>query len=319
VECRQALARNPSKNKACLSRQSLVGAPEKFRNLKLLVSRWFAVVILFGFLAARPAFGRSCVWKVTDSSGHVLYLGGSVHALRSSDYPLPSAFDVALRACSRLVFEEDPAKSEQSAKELLRAGTYPKGDNLKNHVDPRTYNYLRRFFALLGVPETKFNKYRPWLINLMLASPSSEYLKLGVERYLASRARAASKPVFGLESPAEHNAFFVNLNDREAEALLLILFINASREDPAGARLINAWRRGDAEALTRMLQESFREVPALGQRLIDIRNRNWLPKIEGYLRSGKTYFVVVGAGHMGGPNGLLALLKARGYKIEQLP
>jgi len=100
---------------------------------------------------------------------------------------------------------------------------------------------------------------------------------------------------------------------------LLILFINASREDPAGARLINAWRRGDAEALTRMLQESFREVPALGQRLIDIRNRNWLPKIEGYLRSGKTYFVVVGAGHMGGPNGLLALLKARGYKIEQLP
>ena len=73
-----------------------------------------------------------------------------------------------------------------------------------------------------------------------------------------------------------------------------------------------------ADALNRMLQESFHDFPSLGRRLIDVRNRNWIPKIEGYLRSGKTYFVVVGAGHMGGPNGLLAMLRARGYKIEQL-
>jgi uncharacterized protein YbaP (TraB family) len=56
----------------------------------------------------------------------------------------------------------------------------------------------------------------------------------------------------------------------------------------------------------------------LGRRLIDVRNQNWLPKIDSYLRSGQTYFVVVGAGHISGPNGLLALLKARGCKVEQL-
>jgi uncharacterized protein len=56
----------------------------------------------------------------------------------------------------------------------------------------------------------------------------------------------------------------------------------------------------------------------LARRLIDARNLNWVPKIDGYLNSGQTYFVVVGAGHMAGPNGLLALLKARGCKIEQL-
>jgi uncharacterized protein YbaP (TraB family) len=67
-----------------------------------------------------------------------------------------------------------------------------------------------------------------------------------------------------------------------------------------------------------MLREESRDFPSLGRRLIDVRNRNWNPKIEGYLRSGKTYFVVVGAGHMGGPSGLLAMLRARGYTIEQL-
>jgi uncharacterized protein YbaP (TraB family) len=82
--------------------------------------------------------------------------------------------------------------------------------------------------------------------------------------------------------------------------------------------MITAWRRGDVEALNRNLRESFQDFPSLARRLIDMRNENWLPKIDGYLGSGQTYFVVVGAGHIGGPAGLLASLKARGYKVEQL-
>ena len=258
------------------------------------------------------------MWKVTGPNGGTVYLAGSMHALRSTDYPLPAAYNRAFDACSRLVFEDDSKKSLAGAKELLRAGTYSKGDSLRNHVDPRTYGYLRRFFGLLNIPEETFTKYRPWLINIMLSSPSSEYFKLGVEQFLTGRARANSKPLSGLESPKEHNSFFVDLGDREAEALLLILFINAGQGETGSGRMIEAWRQGDADALNRMLREEFRDFPSLGRRLIDFRNRNWIPKIEGYLRSGKTYFVVVGAAHMGGPTGLLAMLRARGYKIVQL-
>lgn len=265
----------------------------------------------------RGAVALSCVWRVTGPNGGILYLGGSVHALRSTDYPLPVAYNRAFDASSRLVFEDDPKASAEEAKALLRAGTYPNGDTLRNHVDPRTYNYVRRFFALVNVPEDKFAQYRPWLINVMLSSPSSENWELGVERYLQRRAKG-SKSISGLESPKEHNSFFVDLTDREAEALLLILFINAAQEEAGGGSMIKAWRHGDADAVTRTLRESFRDFPSLAGRLIDFRNRNWIPKIEGYLRSGKTYFVVAGAGHMGGPGGLLALLRARGYGIEQL-
>jgi hypothetical protein len=257
------------------------------------------------------------VWKVTGPNGGILYLGGSVHALRNSDYPLPAGYNSALDACSRLVFEDDPKAEVRATKDLLRAGTYPKGDNLRNHVNPRTYGYLRRFFALVNISEKEFSKYRPWLINILLSSPSSEHWQLGVERYLQRRAKG-SKPISGLESAREHNSFFVDLSDREAEALLLILFINAGQTDADGGDIIHAWRRGDADALSRMVRDSFRDFPSLGRRLIDVRNRNWLPKIEDYLRSGKVYFVVVGAGHMGEADGLLALLRARGYKIEQL-
>ena len=73
----------------------------------------------------------------------------------SSDYPLPAAYARAFDASSLVVFENDPKAASKETKELVRAGTYPKGDTLKNHVDPRTYAYIRRFFALVSVPENE--------------------------------------------------------------------------------------------------------------------------------------------------------------------
>jgi uncharacterized protein YbaP (TraB family) len=177
----------------------------------------------------------------------------------SSDYPLPSAYNRAFDASSRLVFEDDPKSSSAGIKALLKAGIYPKGDSLRNHVDPRTYAYLRRFFALLNISEEKFSRFRPWLIDLMPDSPSSEHFELGVEKLLARRAQANSKPVSGLESTLEHNPFFVGLSDREAEALLLILFINAGHQRAGKTDLIQTWRRGDADALSHSVHESFRD------------------------------------------------------------
>ena len=264
------------------------------------------------------ALAASCVWKITGPSGGTLYLGGSVHALRPTDYPLPSAYNRAFDASSRLVLEQDPKAGSEGMKDLIKAGQYPKGDSLRNHVDPRTYAYLRRFFALRNVPEEKFITFKPWLIDLLLSSPSAENFSLGVERFLTRRALTNSKPVSGLESMKEHNQVFEGLNDRESEAVLLILFINAGHENPKGVNIVDAWRRGDVDTMTRLVGDSFRDFPAFGERLLGTRNRNWIPKIEGYLRSGQTYFVLVGAAHIGGPNGLLALLRARGCKVEQL-
>jgi hypothetical protein len=307
--------RHENQVERCLLVISLV---DKRTILKFRLSSSLVVSVLAMLsLLPRNAAASSCVWKVSGPNGGTLYLGGSVHALRSSDYPLPAGYNNALNASSRLVFEDDPKAEIRATKELLRAGTYPKGDSLKNHVDPRTYKYLRRFFALVNVPEETFSKYRPWLINIVLSSPSSEHWRLGVEQYLQRQAKG-SKSISGLESPREHNSFFIDLNDREAEALLLILFINAGQTEADGGDIMRAWRRGDADALSRIVHNEFRDFPSLGRRLVDQRNQNWVPKIEEYLRSGRTYFVVAGAGHMGGPNGLLALLRGRGYTIEQL-
>jgi uncharacterized protein YbaP (TraB family) len=278
------------------------------------------VAVVFLFLAARAQAAPGCVWKVTNQGGGTLFLGGSIHALRSTDYPLPSVYNRAFEASGRLAFEVEPNALSRSGSGLIKAGQYPKGDHLKNHVDPRTYDYVRRVFALMKVPEAKFSQYRPWFLVLMLSSSGLPGFsdELGVDEFLTNRAKANSKPMSGLESVGEHTAVFSGLTDRQSEALLLVTFIPQGNGRGEHEPTMSAWRRGDVDTLARSTRDSFRDFPAFGERLLGARNRAWIPKIENFLRSGKTYFVVVGAAHLGGSDGVLALLRARGCKVEQL-
>src|SRR5438046_9022644 len=189
-------------------------------------------LVIAAVLLSVTRYSRAvCVWKVISNTGNVLFLAGSIHALRSTDYPLPSAYNRAFDASERLVCEVDPKALVESSKGLLKAGEYPKGDSLKNHVDPRAYDYLRRLFKLMEVPENKFARYRPWFLSLMLQAPSLHWMseRLCLEAFLIRRAHANAKPIFGLESAREHADIFLGLSDRQSEAMLLIMFIQAQR------------------------------------------------------------------------------------------
>lgn len=266
------------------------------------------------------AEGHSCVWKVTGPRGGVLYLGGSIHALRSTDYPLPAAYNRAFDLSDRIAFEAAPKALRDAGKGFQKEGQYRRGDTLKNHVDPRTYDYLRRFFGLLRVPEQEFSGCRPWLLALLLSAPQLHGLSpdLGVEGFLQRRAEANHKPISGLESAREGVETFSGLTERQSEAFLLLTFIPQEKAPGAQGTITNAWRSGDAETIARLTREEMSSFPALEARMLDFRNRKWLPEIEHHLRSGHIYFVVVGAAHLGGPNGLLSLLRNDGCRLEQL-
>lgn len=276
----------------------------------------FAVAFCLASVRADAASG--CVWKVTSPSGGTLFLGGSVHSLRSTDYPLPSGYNRAFDASNRVALEIEPKALESMSSGLLKAGTYPKGDSLKNHVDPRTYDYLKRLFGLLKIPEDKFSRYRPWLLVLLLDSGAQGFSDdLGVDEFVTNRARANGKAIIGLESTGEHSSVYSGLTDRQSEALLLVSLI-PSGTTGGSDKILGAWRRGDVDTLARGTHSAYADFPAFADRLLGQRNQRWMPKLEGFLKGGQTYFVVVGAAHLGGGDGLLALLRARNFKLEQL-
>ncbi len=278
---------------------------------RFAVLRLALVLLALASAATAPA---ASVWKVTAPDGGTIYLGGSIHGLNSTDYPLPSAYNRAFDASSALVIEDDPDVSRRTAEKFYKSGFYPKGDSLKNHVDPRTYDYVRR--VLRTMPEAELARYKPWMLVMMLWSGGTN--ELGVEAFLINRARVNKKPIYGLETFREHADVLAGMPDQQAELVLLQTFIPQAPGSDLRSKMVAAWRRGDADTIARLHQEMGRDLPSFARRLIVQRNQNWIPKIERYLRERRTYFVVAGAAHMGGPNGVLALLKARGCRIEQL-
>ena len=82
--------------------------------------------------------------------------------------------------------------------------------------------------------------------------------------------------------------------------------------------LAQAWKAGEAPTIERIVLQDLKKDPQMYQRLLVARNRNWMPKLEAlFNRSGRA-FVVVGAAHLVGPDGLIALLQAKGYRVEQM-
>jgi uncharacterized protein YbaP (TraB family) len=82
-------------------------------------------------------------------------------------------------------------------------------------------------------------------------------------------------------------------------------------------KLVEAWRTGDTATVEKIVLADLKAEPVLYQRLLVERNRNWMPQLENCLRRTSPCFVVVGAAHLVGPQGLLAMLQQRGYRIEQ--
>ena len=81
--------------------------------------------------------------------------------------------------------------------------------------------------------------------------------------------------------------------------------------------IVRAWKSGDVGALEKHLLAGMRDYPEIHRKVIDDRNLRWLPQIESLLSRGENPLIIVGAGHLVGKNGVIQLLKGRGYRVEQ--
>jgi uncharacterized protein YbaP (TraB family) len=139
----------------------------------------------------------------------------------------------------------------------------------------------------------------------------------GVDAYFYRRARKYGKTVVPLETIGEQLEALQSLSDRGGDAL-----IQATLEDVAALRtglrdLIRAWKGGELERLDTLVNGSFHDRPEVYQRLIIDRNLAWMPKIETLAGGDVPALVIVGSGHLVGPDGLVAMLQAKGYRVVQ--
>ena len=269
-----------------------------------------------------PAGGNVFLWTVRSETG-VAHVLGSIHLLKKEMYPLDRRIEEAFAGSSVLAVETDigPREKEKLEKFIRENALYPEGDALGKHVSGETYDLVRRKLHSLGMPQV--DRMKPWALALTAAT--IEYMKMGldpeygIDRYFLDKADGRKK-VVELEDYGHVVRLLEGLPDRIQD---LFLFYTLTDLDTVGREadtIIACWRAGDVERMESVVYRSRDEYPKLRpvyDLLVTRRNRTMTEKIEGYLREGQTYFIVVGAAHLVGKDGIVERLREKGYAVEQ--
>jgi len=283
-----------------------------------------AISLLLLYLGlAGPAAAESSVWKVQNDS-QVIYLGGTVHLLRASDFPLPQEYDIAYENSSELVFETDLESMNDLAVQarLMQQLSYGSDKSLKTVLNDEAYSALEMYTASMGLPLPMLEKFRPGMIISTLQVLEFQkigFTPMGVDAHFNSMAINDGKPVGQLETIDAQIGFLASMGEGNESEFILLSLKDLADTANVMDEMIASWRNGNNDGLSELfVNDMLEEAPEVYDSLLKQRNLNWMPQLEAMLLSEPTEFVLVGAAHLVGPDGLLALLEAKGYEVSQL-
>jgi hypothetical protein len=290
---------------------------------RLSVRAGLLVVLVLALLTAHAAAqAKSFVWKASKS-GAAVYLVGSIHMLAPDAYPLQAPFEKAFTDSDVLVEEVDLAEmmgAEVQMQTLMR-GMLPPGQTLDKVLKPETLALLNKAATDVGAPMEAIQRLKPWMIALTLEGLELRKAgfdpELGLDMHFYNLAKKANKTVQGLETVEFQISRFDDMTFEQQDRLLSESLKEMNTEKASVTKLTDAWKAGDAPAVERVVLADLKADPYLYQRLLVERNKNWLPKIEALVAKKARAVVVVGAAHLVGPDGLVTMLKAKGYTVEQ--
>ena len=224
-------------------------------------------------------------------------------------YPLDATIENAFAESGFVVTEVNLNPANQRKLEQLTTvrGVYPEGESLERDVSPDTLRRLKAYLVSRGMRLADVARLRR--------------ADLGLDRHFLTRAVAAKKPILTLETVESQARVMADGTREEHESALRHMLDQLPDLGEMMAGVTKAWLAGDAEAIDalsrRYRSDDARLAPAL-KRLRDDRNVQMVKKVEGFLETDKTYFVVIGCMHLVGEKGIVRLLRGRGSRIEQL-
>jgi uncharacterized protein YbaP (TraB family) len=273
--------------------------------------------------AARADGALHALWEL-HGKHNTVYLLGSIHVLRASDYPLAPQVLSAYGKASSILMEINLAQidAQRVQAELLASARLPEGKTLPGIMGDARYKRAQSLAREVGIDLGIFDAFAPWFAAEAISQLQLQHLgfqpKAGVEMFFLERARADGKPVAGLETVHDQIALFDSLS-LEAQADYLVSSLEEAHDLPKEVdAMVHAWAVGDTQWFVEQLQSELGRDPALYESVLVARNRKWVPKIEALLNDDKNYLVIVGTGHLVGQGSVIALLKKDGIAAAQL-
>ena len=298
---------------------------ERLRTASVILSLIFALFISAGLDARQnqqTAAQKHCLWEVETPTNKVFLLG-SLHLLKSDAYPLATEINAAYSVSPKVVFETDIGAMQDPAvlTRMLSMGQYPEGQSLLQNISRDMRMALQKRMADLGLPLEQFVRFKPWFLAVTLTTLELQRLGYspgnGLDVHYYDRARSDEKEI-GFFEPIDYQLDLLgNMNADDQKAFLGQTLKDLEIAAEMAEDMMRYWQKGQTDKLYSLLFKSFKDYPEIKDRLLLQRNKDWVKKIETMLGETDNIFIVVGAGHLVGPQSVVALLKQKGYKVRQ--
>lgn len=259
---------------------------------------------------------------LAERGSQKLWLLGSIHVGSEEMYPLSPVIMQSWEHAENLIIETDLSNTAENNQTLLNYAMLPSDSTLIRQLNEPLYRKTMDVASQYQLKEPLLAHFRPWFIAITLQQQAIQLAgyqsDLGIDQYFIKQAKSRQLPVTWLETPEQQLAYLAGLGDVEDDFLDATLQ-QISKVHEELPELIKAWGKGDREKIQTLLDDESTSPELqhyLKQYLLKERNQRWIPKIMS--QPSTNNFIVVGAMHLYGRDGLLKLLESNGYRLTHI-
>ena len=301
-----------------MTRKSTIHQPLtlKMPNFVLKHLGTLIIVLILGTAHAQVPTEAALLWKIEGRDlPKPSYLYGTIHLICPSDFVLSDTLKACLKQTDRLTLEidmDDPGLMMAMARSMSMSG----GNQLKQLLDSTDYSRLNRYFKdSVGMNIAPFERAKPFmlmsiLLNRVLACQPQSY-----ELALMGLAKKQNSEVLGLETVEEQMAVFDSIPYAAQANMLITLMDSLPQARREFGKMVEVYKQKNLSGLYALTMESEFEMENQQEILLSDRNKRWIPIIQKQVAEAPT-FVAVGAAHLGGEQGVIALLRQAGYRVS---
>ncbi|MCB0597114.1 MAG: TraB/GumN family protein [Lewinellaceae bacterium] len=301
--------------------------------------RQFCYSIFFTLLAvsawAQPATSakyaptveeNALLWEISGKElANPSYLFGTIHMIGKEDFFLTDATKSSLEKAQQVTFEIDMEDMMDVAKlvPLLMKSFMANDTTLSDLLNEEDYKLVEEHFEAVGLPMMFLNRIKPMFLSalggedMFSLGSGEESQMVSYEMELMQMAQGRQLPIEGLETAEYQMSMFDSIPYTVQAQMLVESIKSGSADDGQFGQMVELYKNQDLQGMQSMMADEASGIGGYEDLLLVRRNRNWIP-VMGEMMMAKPTFFAVGAGHLGGDEGVVALLREAGYTVKPL-
>ena len=281
--------------------------------------RYLAILVVTVFACQNIAAKEpnQLFWAASKGS-KTLFILGSIHVGNKNFYPLDPVIYQQLADSDALVVEVIDLESSETATYLKQIAQLPRGAKITDGLSQSDIDRATTLGNRLGIPFSSFLYKKPWYYSMVMTSMQSINMgyqpQWGIDLHLMKSAQQYGLLTIGLETSKQQLDMIDSIPLDASQFPLLLDELETA--DRMINQLIQAWSQGNLNSIALLMKKSFETSPDMEHILIQQRNILWQDRLNHLLKTYDNLFVVVGAGHLPGEQGLVNLLQKQGFNLE---